>query len=159
MNKTQNPDHRVFVGSLFLIVLLSVLLSGCQTANYGKFRHSREVAKIFKSAQVLPDHQYYYTGSNTQPDAVMGIHKDFILDDDLWDKAKDIQKEIKYRVDQMNNNLLAAGYYILSPDGKQIGIYYSQWPTSPVQMDQNNKVIIYLPDKDAELRRSRTSDF
>jgi hypothetical protein len=87
----------------------------------------------------------------------MGIHKDFILDDELWDKVKDIQKEIKYWVDQMNKNLLAAGYYILSPDGRQIGIYYSQWPTSPVQMDQNNKVIIYLPDKDAELRRSRTS--
>lgn len=131
------------------------MLFGCKTANYGRFKSSLEVEKIFKSGQVLSGHQYYYSGSNTNPDAVMGIHQNYALDDEFWNKAGDIQKELKSWVEQININLMASGYYIMTPDGKKIGVYYSPWSTGPVKMGDNNQVIIHLPDKESDTRRVR----
>ncbi|MFC1798581.1 hypothetical protein ACFLZL_02095 [Thermodesulfobacteriota bacterium] len=154
MNSLSNAKHPVTRISRWLVlIIMATMLIGCKTANYGKFKQSREAEKIFTSGQVLSEHKYYYTGSNTRPDVVMGIHQNFTLDEEYWDKAQDIQKELKFWVGQMNNDMSAFGYYILSPDGKQIGIYYSRWSTGPVRMGENNQVIISLPDKEADTRR------
>lgn len=142
-------------GRLFSLMVMGMMLIGCKTADYGTYKVNREVEKLFNSGQVLTDHKYYYTGPNTQPDAVMGIRKSYILDDEYWDKADDIQKNLKFWAQQMNNKLTATGYDIMAPDGKQIGIYYSPWSTGPVKMGENNQVIIHLPDKDSDTRRMR----
>jgi len=142
-------------GSCFMLIIVISMLIGCKTANYGRYKVNREVEKLFNSGQVLADHTYYYTGSNTRPEAVMGIQKNYILDEELWNKAGDIQKNLKFWVEQMNNNLSATGYDILAPDGKQIGIYYTPWSTGPVKMGENNQVIIFLPEKESHSRQPR----
>jgi hypothetical protein len=154
MNGLSNSKRlTIHIGRFFALIFLVALLIGCKMANYGSFKQSREVEKIFTSGQVLGDHNYYYPGSSTRPDAVMGIQKNYTLDDEYWSKSNDIQKELKFWAEQMNNNLTATGYNILTPDGKQIGVYYSPWSTGPVKMGENNQVIIYLPDKEADTRR------
>ncbi|MFC1798345.1 hypothetical protein ACFLZL_00870 [Thermodesulfobacteriota bacterium] len=150
MNASTNSKRLTcFLGRLFVLIIMVSMLIGCKTANYGKFKISTEVDKIFKSGQVLSDHNYYFTGSNVRPTAVMGINKNYTLDDKFWDKANDIQKNLKFWVEWINSKLEASGYYILAPDGKQIGIYYSNRDTGFVRIGENNQVIIALPDKGA----------
>jgi len=134
----------LFVRWLVLTIMVSMLI-GCEMANYGKFKQSREVEKIFTSGQVLSDHKYYHTCSNSRARAVMGINKKYTLDDEFWDKAKDIQKELKLWVGQTNKRKNAWGYYILAPDGQQIGIYYSRGDAGSVKMGENNQVTIFPP--------------
>lgn len=131
----------LFAPWLALIVIAFMLIS-CETANYGKFKQSREVEKIFTSGQVLSDHNYYYTGSSSRPSTVMGINKNYILDGEYWDKAKDIQKELKLWVGEMSKRANVWGYYILAPDGQEIGIYYSRGDAGSVKMGENNLVTI-----------------
>jgi hypothetical protein len=131
---------------LVLIIIVSMLI-GCKTANYGKFKQSPEVEKIFTSAQVLSDHKYYYTGSNSRPSTVMGINKNYTLDDEYWDKAKDIQKELKLWVGELSKRANVWGYYILAPDSQQIGIYYSHGDAGSVKMGENNQVTISVTDR------------
>ena len=146
MDASLNSKHPIWLfGRLLVLIIMVSMLIGCKTANYGKFKQSREVEKIFTSGQVLSDHKYYYTGSNSRPSTVMGINKNYTLDDEFWDKAKDIQKELKLWVGQMSKSMNVWGYYILAPDGQQIGIYYSRRDTGSVKMGENNQVAISLP--------------
>lgn len=150
MNASSNSKRLTCLFGRWLVLIIMVsLLIGCKTANYGKFKQSREVEKIFTSGQVLSDHKYYYTGSNSRPSTVMGINKNYTLDDEFWDKAKDIQKELKLWVGQMSKRMNVWGYYILAPDGQQIGIYYSRGDTGWVKMEENNQVTISLPFRDS----------
>lgn len=156
MNKLANSKKLLCLpGKLFLLAVTGFMLIGCKTANYGTYRVNPEVDKLFVSGQVLADHKYYYSGSNARPDAVMGIQKNYTLDEEFWSKADDVQKNLKYWAEQINKNLKASGYYILAPDGKKIGIFYSSWSTGPVQMEGNNRVIVYLPDKESDTRTMR----
>jgi len=136
--------------NVFIMVVLFMFL-GCM-ANFCRYKVSSDIQKTFETFQVLADHVYYFTGSTTRPDAVMGLHKSYILTSaDLWSEVKDINKELKFWVQQMSNNPSwpTYGYTILDPNGKQIGIYYSAFDTAPVKMEGENKVSVYLPDKDS----------
>ena len=131
---------------LALTILVSLLI-GCKTANYGKFKQSHEVEKLFTSGQVLPDHKYYYAGSNSRPSTVMGINNNYTLDDEFWDKTENIQRDLKLWVGDMGKRENVWGYYILAPDGQQIGIYYSNRDAGWVTMGENNQVTISTPDR------------
>jgi len=144
MNASLNPKRLTCLFSPWLVlIIMTSMLIGCKTANYGKFKQSSEVEKMFASGQVLSDHKYYHTGSNSRGGAVMGINKNYTLDDESWDTAKDIQKELKSWVERMNKRNDAWGYYILAPDGQQIGIYYSRGDAGSVIMGENNQVTIF----------------
>ena len=151
MNASLNPKRLtcLFGRWLVLIIMVSMLI-GCKTANYGRFKQSSEVEKMFTSGQVLPDHKYYYTGSSSRASTVMGINKNYTLDDEFWNKAKDIQKELKLWVGDMRKRQNVWGYYILAPDGQQIGIYYSNWDAGWVKMGENNQVTITVPVKPSD---------
>jgi len=146
MNASLNSKRLTCLFARWLVLIIMVfLLIGCNTASYGTFKQSREVEKIFTSGQVLSDHIYYYDGSNSRTSTVMGINQNYTLDDEFWDKAKDIQKELKLWVGQMSKSMNVWGYYILAPDGQQIGIYYSREDTGWVKVGENNQVTISLP--------------
>ena len=153
MNNSFQKKH--YLGLLLTSTIFFFTLTGCQPANYGKFKLSRDVEKIFISRQVLPDYKYYYSGSNVRPDAIMAIHPNYTLDDELWTKIRDPQKELKLWFRETHKMLSAHTYYILSPEGKQIGIYYSRWRTGTVKMGENNQVIITPPDREADMERPR----
>ncbi len=150
-SKTAVPSSRSCrFGARLLLIGCVIILAGCSMASYGRFKQSGEVEKIFKSGRVLMDHEYYYSGSITRPDAVMGIQKGYALEDEYWSKADEIQKYLKFWVEQMSRDWLVKGYGILAPDGKQLGIYFSRWNNGPIIMQENNRVEVYLPDKEGD---------
>lgn len=140
-------------GAMFFT--MSILLIGC-LAGYGRMGYSREATRLFESYQLLPDHKYYYSGPEANPVAVIGIHRDYILDSSLWLEVDLNSQKLKSWVRTMkdkhhNYPESPDGYYILDPEGKKIGIYYTPWNPGPVKMLSNNHVSVYLPD-DEDIR-------
>jgi len=130
------------------------LCVGC-FANYGKYQISRDVARMFESFQVPGEYKYYYAGSNKDPDALMGLHRDYTLNNDLWKETDMNTGQLKKWIQEINligYSTTAHGRYILAPNGKTIGVYYSKWEGGPIKMEAGNQVVIHLPDTDRNTR-------
>jgi hypothetical protein len=132
------------------MVMIS-LLAGCASnnkarGNFGILKLSREVSRIFESYQVLPEYNYYFSGSVTKPRAIMGIDRNYTLATGLWKEATDLTPELlKKWVDQILGFLPPTrtfGAYILGPNGQQVGIWYSP---------QNDNSVTVQPDKRIEI--------
>ncbi|MFC1817186.1 hypothetical protein ACFL0M_14915 [Thermodesulfobacteriota bacterium] len=146
----KTKKNAIRINILFFFAMTTFV--GC-LANYGTYRASDEVNKAFEAFQVLPDYTYYYSGSDVSPDAIIGIHKRYKLSSaDLWTKVDPTSKQLKYWVEAMTMENHRGfpespdGFYVLDPDGNQIGIYYTLWAPGPVKMEEDNQVSVYLPD-------------
>ena len=126
-------------------------------ANYGSNKLSDAARDKIENFQVLPDHNYYYTGSNVRPQALIAIHKSYTVSEGIWKKVEPTSKDLKYMVGVMQKSVAEPpyGYDILDPQGKLIGIFYSRWDPWPVKMEGGNKVTIYAPDKRESVRPTR----
>lgn len=131
-----------------------ILLFSFQTAfgigkNYGLLKKSTEVNDMFVSHQVLPDHKYYYSGSNAAPNAIIGIHNDYTLESKLWKPVDLTTEQLKKWLNNMLRNrdrpATTWGAYITGPGGKKIGIWFSRWNRTTIKMLDGNRVQIHTP--------------
>jgi hypothetical protein len=67
-----------------LIVLPSVACTSSLFKNYGKITPDRDASKAFESYQINPNYNYYISGSDVYPNAIMGLDKAYKLESDLW---------------------------------------------------------------------------
>jgi len=159
MINKQNSLHEykfhTFVIPVVLTVLIATFFTGC-AANFGNYRLSRDVAQMFETLNMSGNYKYYYIGSDKNPDALMGLDRNYTLNNDLWKETDMNQKQLKNWIDEFNLNGYANsvyGQYILDPKGKNIGIYYSKWEGGPVKMEPGNRVVIYPPDSNPQRSR------
>jgi hypothetical protein len=148
LNISAKYSQTDFTIRLALALLIPALFMGC-FANYGKYRQSWDVAKMFESLQVPGEYRYYYAGSDKDPDALLGLHRDYNLNNALWKETEMDSKKLKNWIDEINLVRYlrpASGYYILDPDNNIIGIYYSKWAGGPVKMESGNEVVVHLPN-------------
>ncbi len=134
-------------------MILSLLIGCIVSKNMGRYQSSNEVGRIFKSYQVVPDHTYYFAGSNVDPFAIIAIDNRYTLTSaNLWTKANIDKKQLGFWVDTMSRKIgeMPLGFYILDPSGKRIGMFYSARSSGPVEMEGDNKVSVYLPDEEEE---------
>jgi hypothetical protein len=137
-----------FAASLIFILILS----GCAGGNYGTLQRDRELDRMFLTYQVLPDHNYYTSGGYDKPNAILGIHKDYQMVTDLWQSipnvnSAQIQKWIRTIAPEdrgIGHDYFA--YYILDPEGKQVGIWYSIQSSTVVKFLEGNKIEVYTPE-------------
>jgi len=163
MNKSF--DNRNRLCTLLTVIISLFVLVGCATGgNFGKTERNRDLDNMFLNYEVLPDHRYYTTGGFDAPDAILAIHRDYELDNTKthWrvipnvDYAQmrkwidTIAPEQNYRY---SNAYFAA--YILNPDGKRIGAWYSIDPHATVQFLEGNKIVVYTPTPELNLRGIR----
>ena len=137
-----------------LILIMAVLfLSGCAVSgNQGTLLRNRELDKMFLSYQVIPDHRYYTSGGYDRPNAILGLHMDYQLDNDLWQSipnvdSAQIEKWIR-TIDpadrEIGHNYFA--YYILDPDGKRVGFWYSIQNFTVIKFFEEKRIQVYTPD-------------
>ena len=153
MIKSKNESR----GVIFFIIITMILVIGCASGSTGKYKLSDEVRKTFISFQILPDHNYYYSGPNDRPEGILAVHKSYTLTSaDLWWKADADSKQLKSWVDEMRKNTsrLPYGYNISTPDGKQIGVLYTPWDQGILKMKGEHQVEIGLPSRDTERMRA-----
>jgi hypothetical protein len=136
--------------STTIILIALIVHLGC-AENYGRLQRSQEVNDIFKSYQVLSDHRYYYSGPEGRPEAILGIHRDYTLKTTQWTEVVLTENLLRKWVDWLNFHFdtyvryFPAGYVILDPNGKQVGVWYSIWDDAPVIFKEDNVIEVYPP--------------
>lgn len=141
--------------------ILGTVATGCG-GNFGHLRRSDEARKTFESYQVLPDHNYFYSGSSSKPIAIMGIHKDLTLETHLWKTVELTPEQLKSWMNNISPTLGKAidnyGSVIVDPGGKTVGIWYSKYKQTTVEFKDNNTIVVHTPKPDTEYPHRRFSD-
>ncbi len=136
---------------LFLLSIVLFSLTSCQTGKTGHLKIDRAVSADFASCTVYPQYNYYYSGPNAQPNAILAVKKEYNFEQGLW-KPIDLTREqlcdwiriIDPEYRQVRNGYSYDGYMIFSADKKELGLWYSR-ENHAVIKEQADKLIIYTP--------------
>jgi hypothetical protein len=149
--------------TLLLLFAAVFLITGCATKDFGKLVRNDEVKKTFESATVLPGHTYYFTGPEAKPDAIIALDNSFTLANkrNFWIKV-DITETMLQSWNRVIDNILRVkrpyyGSRIITPDGREAGVWYSMFDYTVVKTPTPQEIIIYTPDAPvkSEIRLNR----
>ncbi len=137
------------------VLLLSVLvLFGCAAVRhaFGTFVPDQVAEKNFEAFQIDPGMNYYFSGSDVYPSVIMGLKKQYVLDNDLWRPLKPDLQLFKDLINDMQlkareHGQLQRGFVLKSPEGQTIGVCYCTFTVRmKLKMGEDNKVIVYTPE-------------
>ena len=140
--------------SSFIIMLFLVFsFWGCAgfLKGNGAINPDRSVTRAFETFQINPNYNYYYSGSDVYPNALIGLDKKYKIEPDLWKKMEPAPKDFKDMISQMQSRALSLGqsqygFAILDDKGRQIGVWYSILnAATTVKMKDDQTVLIYQP--------------
>jgi hypothetical protein len=138
---------------IVLIVLLA--FSGCAAlkANYGSIVPDQAAQKDFEAFAMDPKMNYYYSGPDIAPNALIGLNKDYVLDNDLWKPISADPKVFKSLIRGMQSKgqqyqKPQYGFVMKDHQDKPIGVWYSMLflKRMIVRMGEGNKVNVYTPE-------------
>jgi len=145
--------NNIFKKGLLLIIIWA--LAGCSimNGNYGSIVLDQPVQQNFEAFIMDPGMNYYYSGPDASPNAIIGLKKEYALDNDLWKPIDPDPKVFKKIVGWMQydasyHGTFQRGFVIKDPQGKVIGVWYSiiSVKTMIVKMGKENKVSVYTPE-------------
>ncbi|MGD8343045.1 MAG: hypothetical protein PVI38_09675 [Desulfobacterales bacterium] len=123
-------------------------LPGGISLKYGKLERSSEITKLFETHQILPDHQYYYSGWGAVPYAIIAIDNQYKLRKGLWNEVEATVPMLRNWVREMDMiyGFPPYGFRILDHNGRQLGVWYSskQWTT--IIIEEENKIAVLAPE-------------
>ncbi len=137
--------------TLRVILSCLILLSGCAPqVPAGKWETDPNVKKSFEAGTLLPAHTYYYLGSYAAPDSVIAIDNRYTLRTRVWAQADLTPAMLNgwlnwYRTDNFGWNCPYYGGVILTPDGQQVGIWYSPNIRNIIRMPEPGVLEVYQP--------------
>ncbi|MCU0590793.1 MAG: hypothetical protein MUC57_04890 [Desulfobacterales bacterium] len=140
---TGNLGTSRFWAWVWLAIVLA-LLSGCSTANRGGLRNSREVGRAFETFHIYPNHRYWYYYLENNPFAVVGLEPPYRIEDINW-KEVDPDSKTFEKVVGLVEHFPATGAYtygafILDPQARQIGVWYSSL-SAGIVVDPESQVV------------------
>ncbi|MCE5262310.1 MAG: hypothetical protein LLG97_02115 [Deltaproteobacteria bacterium] len=135
----------IMLAATVALLLIIVTYSG---ERYGELRPNEEVTQAFRTD---PGKDYYLSGPDPYPNAIMGIDKSWMLEGDLW-KRKDLtaggMEELvgNMRSKAAERGGFLQGFDILDDRGRKIG----EWLSAPgmnatVWMKGGDRVAISTP--------------
>ncbi len=159
-------DLRSRLSVCLVIPAVLCVLAGCTASgNRRSLQRDRDLDNQFLRYEVVPDHRYYSSGGYDKPNAILGIHKDYELLSNLWRPVpiSSAQLEKWIRTIAPEDYRGTAGYfaaYIINPEGKRVGIWYSIQSTTTINFLEGNKIEVetpslWQPDDEPILRRRR----
>ena len=132
-----------------LAVGLTVLALAACGGSYGSLKRSSEVASQFESLEINPDYNYFYSGSDAKPRAIIGLANDYTLVSKLWKPVMLTPGRLNGWIQQITNfkgyTFRTLGSNILNDQGEVIGIWYSMEDFTTIRMLGDKQVSIYPP--------------
>jgi hypothetical protein len=132
---------------VLVICLAAMVLAGC--SGYGTLQKSGEASKQFESLQIDPNYNYFYSGSDVKPRAIIGLRKDYALVSKLWKPVDLTPGRLSGWIDQITGfkgfSLRSLGSDILNSEGEVIGTWYSLEDFTTIRMLGDKQVSIYPP--------------
>ena len=135
------------MGSIQYAVLIGLLavVTAC-THNHGGFVLDAKVTRDFKDGVVRPNLDYYYSGRDTMPYAIMGIEPGYSVPSRYWTAFEPQSEQLK----NMSGNVYGKdqydpyGSFIRDPGGDIIGIWFSNIRSQSVTVDPETKIVEVL---------------
>ncbi|TFG91082.1 MAG: hypothetical protein E4H15_06500 [Syntrophobacterales bacterium] len=139
----------------FFIMCTSVLLASAGCAgpygrNYGRIMPDGDVTESFEKHQIDSSLNYYISGSDVHPNAIMGLSKAYTLDSTLWKKVEMTSQTLNDLVSNMQMKaLIQHGFALFDNSGNRIGIWYSILSAATsLWMKDDHTVVILTPALD-----------
>jgi hypothetical protein len=151
-NKKYNPKtgcsgKSVIYRQMLVICLLigAVIVSGCAN-NYGRVVRSSEVTAAFEQGQAVGSYNYYYSGREGSPYALIGIDKAYKVPSKLWQPFVPSTEVLQRKATFIYKNYDEAPYgaEIIDPDGQRIGVWYSRVLAVHSEIDTEAKTVSVL---------------
>ncbi len=143
-----------FAGILLMLMSSCSIHDGKIFGRYGKIAPDGVATQSFESCSVDGNLDYYASGPDLYPNAIIGIDRRYELVSDLWKKREFTPDDLKILVQNMQSKAwehgsMMRGFNILDDMGNDIGDAYSILSViMPVKMIDGNKVIVYTPPLD-----------
>jgi hypothetical protein len=112
------------------LVVAAVFAAACSLSNIGGIRESREAAEQLEKLTVKPNYRYWYLNLENNPFGVVGLEREYRLDDDpMWQPVAPDSAAFRKVVGLVQSfplpNSYTSGFAITDPQGRQIGVWYS----------------------------------
>ena len=136
---------------LFLPVILALMtffFAGCGSATFGRLQNSPEVTEAFRKSQILSNHQYYISGFQRVPYAIIAIDRNYKLRSSRWqpiDLDSSNLNQIVYRMEHVYS-LTPRGAWIVDHEGNRLGVWYSSQYQTKVTRENNNRIVVVSPE-------------
>ena len=130
------------------LLLGSLILIGCGSSRYGSLKYSLDVNKMFEENHLIPNYSYYYSGFQRIPYGIIGIDNNYTLRSSSW-KAFDLDptilNQLVYRMAHVYS-INPSGYWILDPEGKRVGIWYSSRNQTKIRIEKDRQIVVVPPE-------------
>jgi hypothetical protein len=150
------------------MITLFLVFSFCGCAGFlkgnGAINPDRSVTRAFETFQINPNYDYYYSGSDVYPNALIGLDKKYKVEPDLWKKIETVSGGFKDMISQMQSKALSIGqsqhgFAIIDDNGRPIGAWYSLLgAATTVKMLDDQTVLIYQPPLNTYMRYEDEKD-
>jgi hypothetical protein len=123
-------NTNIIVTGIAILAVLVILVWRFSTGAYGKLTPSDQASTAWRSYGIDPDCNYFISGSDDFPNAIMGLSKSLTLDSDLWKRIEPAPAIIRDLVDNMGmraaeGNQFLQGCDILDDKGRRVGSWFS----------------------------------
>jgi hypothetical protein len=135
--------HRLLGRQALLAAFILAFLASC-SADYGRLEINSAVEQAFKNHEMLDNYQYYYSGRENKPSAIIGIDPAFQFSSKFWTAIEPLQ--FRTMVGRMFPDYgFLYGAYILAPDGRKAGVWYS-WVNIFTAKFEDDRIIVFSPE-------------
>jgi hypothetical protein len=143
-NKGETPRR-------LMVVLLICLCLSCAVIDYGSILPDRGAEGDFEAMRMDSRLNYYYSGPDALPNAIVGLNKKYTIMPDLWkpvENEKSFADQIKaMRARAIALGTLPRGFLIRDHKGYPIGTWFSLLQgRTYVKMGKDREVIIETPE-------------
>jgi len=151
MLKIKRVESRTKTRFLFCSLSLATIalaFAGCTTPISGRLENSPQVTELFKKNQLLPDHQYYISGFQRIPYAIIAVDNKYQLRAGHWqpiDMNSTSLNQLIYRMEHVYS-LNPRGAWILDQEGSRLGVWYSSQYQTKVKREKDNRIVVVNPD-------------
>ena len=134
-----------------LLVAGIFMMSGCASGGYGRLYLDTEVTLWFRQNSVPDYYRYYTNGRSDMPYAIIGIDPRYRINTNIWEpvapNTPNFADKIAFvwRPDIWEQLDPAQGAWIESPGGEKIGIWFSMYPFTTIELQEDNRVVILSP--------------
>lgn len=137
-----------FLSGSLILATTTLIFAGCSAPVSGRLQSSPEATEMFKSNQILPKHQYYVSGFQRIPYAIIAVDNNYQLRTGHW-KPIDLDStslnQLIYRMEHVYS-LNPRGAWILDQEGNRLGAWYSSQYQTNVVRKKDNRIVVVSPD-------------
>ena len=116
--------------SWILALIAALTICGCLGGRYGNILPDGQTTKDFDAFRIDPGMNYYYSGPDLYPNALIGLKKEYVLDNDLWKPIQPTPASFRDMILHMQEKArdyreFQHGFLMYDDRGKPIGVWYS----------------------------------